>query len=407
MSSKVATLTFALTVIFCLNNRDDPKAEHQQRCAVEIATRTIKQARECYGHSVFNDAFLAVLREDHTTITSTHDYENEASSSHHEAGAVDVMDVDEDIDVERAENEEDPQQNVDRNDEDGDQNDEGSFSPHMQTDPAPQWDHEDIWNQLMFPGILMRSFRIQTLKRSSNMLLRISNKLLPSKEGPSGFLSDQAKVVSSVSKWVQMRLSKQSSIYSLRDQLELVVRDDEARDLLKYGQHYSANDVTASSVQTQQPLYDARSRDNFGFLPKSDIIKKNMLQICVTPGPRTVDAISFLEPVLEELESIATDGFHVQVGSSMLRVKAHLVLVGGDMPAASKMAGLIDHTGYHGCRFCYIKGKHNGSAVIFPPEQVESDMREPPCLKLYVLLLVNVAPVHSQRFLASMATHFP
>ncbi|KAJ8663706.1 hypothetical protein O0I10_000955 [Lichtheimia ornata] len=64
-----------------------------------------------------------------------------------------------------------------------------------------------------------------------------------------------------------------------------------------------------------------------------------MLQICVTPGPRTVDAISFLEPVLEELESIATDGFHVQVGSSMLRVKAHLLC--GDMPAASKMAGLI------------------------------------------------------------------
>lgn len=69
------------------------------------------------------------------------------------ARAVDVMDVDEDIDGERAENEEDPQQNVDRNDEDGDQNDEGSFSPHMQTDPAPQWDHEDIWNQLMFPRL--------------------------------------------------------------------------------------------------------------------------------------------------------------------------------------------------------------------------------------------------------------
>lgn len=176
----------------------------------------------------------------------------------------------------------------------------------------------------------------------------------------------------------------------MRDQLELVVRDDEARDLLKYGQHYSANDDGIMYDIFDSPfmkeikkthLFDGdinlslmlftddfqpfkRSSHSMMLVhaiildlpPEVRYHQKNMLQICVTPGPRTVDAISFLEPVLEELESIATDGFHVQVGSSMLRVKAHLVLVGGDMPAASKMAGLIGHTGYHGCRFCYIKG---------------------------------------------------
>lgn len=62
------------------------------------------------------------------------------------------MDMDEDIEGESAENEENPQQNVDRN-ENGYQNDEGSFSPHMQTDTTPEWDNDDIWNRLTLPRL--------------------------------------------------------------------------------------------------------------------------------------------------------------------------------------------------------------------------------------------------------------
>lgn len=72
MSSKRSYTYVCFNCHLRLNNRDDPKAEHQQRCAVEIATRTIKQARECYGHSVFNDAFLAVLREVFLTMNREH-----------------------------------------------------------------------------------------------------------------------------------------------------------------------------------------------------------------------------------------------------------------------------------------------------------------------------------------------
>lgn len=177
---------------------------------------------------------------------------------------------------------------------------------------------------------------------------------------------------------------------SLRDQLELVVKDDEARDLLKYGQHYSTNDDGIMYDLFDSPfmkeikkthLFDGDinlslmlftddfqlfQRSNHSMMlvhavildlpPEVRYHQKNMLQICVTPGPRSTDAYSFLEPVLEDLKSMATEGFRVQVGSSMSRVKAHLVLVGGDMPAAAKIVGSVDHTGYYGCRFCYIKG---------------------------------------------------
>lgn len=63
MSSKRSYTYVCFNCHLRLNNRDDPQAEHQKHCAMEIATRTIKQARERYGHSVFDDAFLAVLRE--------------------------------------------------------------------------------------------------------------------------------------------------------------------------------------------------------------------------------------------------------------------------------------------------------------------------------------------------------
>lgn len=54
---------------------------------------------------------------------------------------------------------------------------------------------------------------------------------------------------------------------------------------------------------------------------------------------------------------MASDGFQVQVGNEKLRVKLHLMLVGGVMPALAKMAGALGHMAYYGCRFCYIEGK--------------------------------------------------
>ena len=218
---------------------------------------------------------------------------------------------------------------------------------------------------------------------------------------------------------------------SLSDQLALMVKDDGTRDLLKYGQQYSASDDGVMYDMFDSPLmkkikkthlfdgdinlslilftddFQPFKRSSHSMMLVHGIVldlspevryeQKNMLQICTTPGPRTIDVSSFLEPVLQDLKAMAKDGFLVQIGNAKLRVKAHLMLVGGDMPAVAKMTGLVGHTGYYGCRFCYINGttsvmrdyhiltlhigEHNGSTVTFPPEDVASDIRLPDMYK--------------------------
>lgn len=79
--------------------------------------------------------------------------------------------------------------------------------------------------------------------------------------------------------------------------------------------------------------------------------KKYMLQLFLAPGPKSPkDLFSYMEPVLEELKILENEG--IKVANSDTVVNAHLLFVGGDIPATTKMAGLKGHTSAHGCKHC-------------------------------------------------------
>ncbi|KAI8376571.1 uncharacterized protein BYT42DRAFT_498503 [Radiomyces spectabilis] len=88
-----------------------------------------------------------------------------------------------------------------------------------------------------------------------------------------------------------------------------------------------------------------------------------MLQVCVTSGPnKPADIFSFLEPFLTEVHELSESGMIVRIGSDTLKVKGHLMFVGGDIPAVAKMCGHAGHNHYHGCRFCTIRGNGRDEA---------------------------------------------
>lgn len=217
---------------------------------------------------------------------------------------------------------------------------------------------------------------------------------------------------------------------SLHAQLEIIVKNDESRDLIKYGQRPPIKDEMHDMIDsrlvkkcTQAGFFDGDINlklmlftDDFrpfkqstrsmmlvhaivlDFPPEVRYEQNNMIQICITPGPRTVDAVSFLQPMIDDLKLMGSEeGIKVELSNKeTVKVKAHLLVVGGDIPAVAKLAGHVGHISYFGCRLCEVKGsrqfytqalfkdcilsvfligKHNGVSLIFPPETDNAPMR--------------------------------
>ena len=79
-----------------------------------------------------------------------------------------------------------------------------------------------------------------------------------------------------------------------------------------------------------------------------------MMQLLVTPGPNyPKDLFSFCEPIVQELKVLENEG--IRLASSDTVVNAHLLFVGDDIPATTKMAGLMGHTAKKGCKHCTIE----------------------------------------------------
>ena len=107
-----------------------------------------------------------------------------------------------------------------------------------------------------------------------------------------------------------------------------------------------------------------------------------MLQVCVTPGPqKPKDLYSFLEPLHKELNDLCKDGMIVKTDTCDIKLCAHLLFIGGDIPAVAKIAGVGYHTSYHGCRFCTILGVYQGTQMTFPPVS-KNDTRPKPVAQL-------------------------
>lgn len=104
-------------------------------------------------------------------------------------------------------------------------------------------------------------------------------------------------------------------------------------------------------------------------LPLTDRYRlSNMLCLGVIPGPKgPLEIDTFLRPMMDELELLQQGvecwDAHQQ---SYFSLRAHLVMVTADQPAASKLMGHTGHMSYTPCRFCSIRGIYNAGAIRCP-----------------------------------------
>lgn len=83
----------------------------------------------------------------------------------------------------------------------------------------------------------------------------------------------------------------------------------------------------------------------------------NVLPVTVIPGPSgPVDLVSFLNPLLDELEELRKGRIVTLWDGSRRLVRVHLLFATGDLPAIAKLCSLRGHNGRSPCRFCYIHG---------------------------------------------------
>lgn len=118
-------------------------------------------------------------------------------------------------------------------------------------------------------------------------------------------------------------------------------------------------------------------------LPPSQGFKlKNILPLCAVPGPiNPKNLVSFLYPLLDELEEMMGDGIEIlSWDGRSRRVRVHLLLGGSDMAAKQKLAFLRGLNGTSPCGICKIyswwvaKKKHNYSPDVVT-ETVSSSER--------------------------------
>ena len=110
-------------------------------------------------------------------------------------------------------------------------------------------------------------------------------------------------------------------------------------------------------------------------LPPSERYKsKNLLPLLIIPGPTNPKNLtSFIEPFLDELESLSRDGRMVRLYSGECRrVRVHLLFVLADLPAMKKLTHLKGHNGLVPCRFCVIRGVY--TSHVYFPSVIESPM---------------------------------
>ncbi|SAM04433.1 hypothetical protein [Absidia glauca] len=105
---------------------------------------------------------------------------------------------------------------------------------------------------------------------------------------------------------------------------------------------------------------------------------ENMIQMLVMPGPNSAKGDgfwSFLQPLLDEFQTLATSGISVVCDNgNLVTVKAHMLTAIGDLPAVSTMAGHSGHNSYFGCHICPIRGQVGPTrhGMYFPPSNYDA-----------------------------------
>lgn len=81
---------------------------------------------------------------------------------------------------------------------------------------------------------------------------------------------------------------------------------------------------------------------------------ENVLIAGIIPGPKEPQQYgmnSYLRSLVKELNALWRDGISIKCGSEAVRVHAALIATVYDIPAASKLGGLLGHNSSHACNW--------------------------------------------------------
>lgn len=209
-----------------------------------------------------------------------------------------------------------------------------------------------------------------------------------------------------VPRWIDGQPVQQVTYLSISEQLALLLYDPEVREILEFPRATDGNEADEEDCMEDvfdgaivrdivksyddpecKPLMLGMFTDGFEVFKKGhssltmvNIVVLNlprsirteskfMLQPCIIPGPfQPKDLFSFLKPVMDELATLDNRGIRVlcQEGASLF-ARAHLLFVGGDIPAQSKVSGHALHTHEYGCRLCVYAAKYLKHRYTYPP----------------------------------------
>jgi hypothetical protein len=103
--------------------------------------------------------------------------------------------------------------------------------------------------------------------------------------------------------------------------------------------------------------------------PDIRVKKQNLIVYGIIPGPnQPKDIHSFLRPMIDELKrlEIGIKDVYDASTNTTFTLRAHLVLVSGDLPAVAKVMGISGTNSYDYCRFCSIRGLYHSKHVYCP-----------------------------------------
>ena len=139
-------------------------------------------------------------------------------------------------------------------------------------------------------------------------------------------------------------------------------------------------------------------------LPRSKrFLKENMILVGLIPGPNEppLNVNSYLEPLVDELKVLWTEGIMIKspdYPTQQLLMKAALLCVACDIPAARKVCGFLGHMAKLGCSKCtkvFDISSETGH-ICFSDSDVGEDLESP---------LRNETDHREQADLASMQTN--
>ncbi|KAG1463916.1 hypothetical protein G6F56_005190 [Rhizopus delemar] len=102
--------------------------------------------------------------------------------------------------------------------------------------------------------------------------------------------------------------------------------------------------------------------------PSERHARNNMITFTITPGPsKPKDLMSFLQPILDEVKEVGTNGFQVKKNDAIVYdERAHIIGMTGDIPGVAELINHSGHGFYHGCRICDTLGVSFEGGVYFP-----------------------------------------